>query len=157
MDVDLHCERGDDEGAVYNSMEVGANLDMGLGAGGRMKQQIFKDPFGIEDWSKTHKTRVFIHMANSLGWKHVTGQEPPTVPISASVYTQHNYPWFHMYSEGAKSLQGTEATKGLKSLAELAKEKKLPLLPENQPAQVKKKQTVVLKSKSEVKSGSWAR
>ena len=35
--------------------QIGAQLDMGLAAGGRMRQQIFKDPHGIEVWDTKHK------------------------------------------------------------------------------------------------------
>jgi hypothetical protein len=136
--------------------EVGAQLDMGLAAGGRMQQQVFKDPHGIEVWDRKHKTRVFIHLANSIGWQHVTGALPPHPPLSAAQYTEHHYPWFSYYEENAKSQSGTEALKGLKSLAELQKEKKLPLLPENQSTTVKSSQTVKLKThKNEVRDGSW--
>lgn len=135
---------------------VGAQLDMGLAAGGRMRQQVFKDPHGIECWDSKNKTRVYIHMANSIGWQHVTGALPPHPPLSAAQYTTYGYPWFHYYEDGAKSHSGTEATKGLKSLAELAKEKKLPLLPENQSTKVPDKQTVKLKKhKNEVRDGTW--
>jgi hypothetical protein len=143
-------ERGDE------GLEIGAQLDMGLAAGGRMKQQVFKDPHGIEVWDRKHKTRVFIHMANSIGWQHVTGSLPPHPPMSASDYTSHGFPWFDYYEENAKSQSGTDKLKGLKSLAELQKEKKLPLLPENQSTTVSSKQTVKLKThKNEVRDGSW--
>ena len=48
-----------------------------------------------------------------------------------------------------KSQAGTEALKGLKSLAELQEEKKIPLLPENQSIKVPKKQT------NQVRDGVW--
>ncbi|MGH6879079.1 MAG: hypothetical protein ACREHV_17100, partial [Rhizomicrobium sp.] len=97
------------EGAAFYSPQLDtAKLDMGLAAGGRMQQQVFKDPHGIECWDTKNKTRVYIHLANSIGWQHVTGSMPPHPPLSAADYTAHHYPWFAYYEEGAKSQAGTD-------------------------------------------------
>jgi len=134
-------------------------LDMGMGMGGRMKQQIFKDPYGLKTWSKKHTSRVFIHMCNSLGWRYLTGLEPSTVPLTASDYTARGFAWFHYYEENASSLKGTETLKKVKSVAEYSKKKKIPILPENQPAHVTIGQTLMIQSKNlgKVRSGSWAK
>jgi hypothetical protein len=153
--VQLNCvqEIGEESNTIATA---DVQLDMGLAAGGRMKQQVFKDPHGIECWDSKNKTRVFIHMANSVGWQHVTGALPPHPPLSAAQYTARGYPWFDYYEEGAKSQSGTDALKGLKSLAEIQKEKKLPLLPENQSTKVSDKQTVKLKKHpNQVRDGVW--
>ena len=137
------------EGAAA-PVAVAMQLDMGLAAGGRMQQQVFKDPHGIECWDTKNKTRVYIHMANSIGWQHVTGVVPPHPPLSAAQYTSYGYPWFSFYEEGAQSHVGTEKLKNLKSLAEIQAEKKIPLLPENQSIKVAKKQT-----RRQVRDGAW--
>jgi hypothetical protein len=127
---------------------------MGLAAGGKMVQQVFKDPYGLDVWSKTAKSRCFVHMCNSLGWQHLTGALPPHPPMTAAHYNGSNYPWFHFYEDGAPSLAGTDKLKGLKSVAQVQQEKKIPILPENQ--SVTPKKTVVLKSsKSTVRDGVW--
>jgi hypothetical protein len=154
--LSLNCNMADGAESVAFCSDASVQLDMGLAAGGRMKQQVFKDPHGIECWDTKNKTRVYIHMANSIGWQHVTGTMPPHPPMSASDYTARGYPWFDYYSEGAQSHAGTEKLKGLKSLAELQKEKKLPLLPENKSAKVSDKQTVKLKThRNQVRDGVW--
>jgi hypothetical protein len=151
--MSLDRERGVEIGE--DSLELSeVNLDMGLAAGGKMEQQIFKDPFGLSDWSSTVKSRCYVHMCNSLGWEHLTGTKPPTIPMTSAHYASKGFPWFKYYEEGAKSLSGTEKTKGLKSVAEFQKEKKTPILPENQ--SVQPGPTVVLKSSlSEVRDGLW--
>jgi hypothetical protein len=147
---------------MCRSVEVGedslelseVNLDMGLAAGGKMEQQVFKDPFGLDDWSKTVKSRCYVHICNSIGWEHLTGTKPPTIPMTAAHYASKGYPWFKYYEDGASSLTGTDKTKGLKSVAEFQKEKKIPILPENQ--SVQPGPTVVLKSsKQAVRDGVW--
>jgi len=151
LNLDLCREISDSDDSLELS-EV--NLDMGLAAGGKMEQQVFKDPFGLADWSTTVKSRCYVHMCNSIGWEHLTGTKPPTIPMTAAHYASKGYPWFKYYEEGAKSHSGTEKTKGVKSVAEFQKEKKIPILPENQ--SVQHGPTVVLKSlKSEVRDGLW--
>jgi len=149
----LDCERGVDIGE--DSLELSEmNLDMGLAAGGKMEQQVFKDPFGLADWSTTVKSRCYVHMCNSIGWEHLTGTKPPTVPMTSAHYALKGYPWFKYYEDGAASHAGTDKTKGLKSVAELQKEKNIPILPENQ--SVQPGPTIVLKSaKQAVRDGVW--
>lgn len=134
--------------------EQSMNLDMGLAAGGRMTQQVFKDPYGLSVWSQTAKTRCFVHMCNSLGWQHLTGALPPHPPMTAAHYNGSGFPWFSFYEDGAPSHGGTDKLKGLKSVAQVQQEKKIPILPENQ--SVTPKKTVVLKTaKSQVRDGVW--
>lgn len=153
--LNLDMSRGvevNDSDDVAELSEV--NLDMGLAAGGRMEQQVFKDPWGLADWSTTVKSRCYVHMCNSIGWEHLTGQRPPHPPMTAAHYTSGGYPWFKYYEDGAASLDGTDKTKGLKSVVEFQKATNFPLLPENQ--SVQPTHTVVLKSsKSAVRDGVW--
>jgi len=109
-----------------------AEMDMGLAPGGRMRQEIYDDPFKLSDWDTEHPSRCFVHIANSMVWSAVTGQQPPTVPPTAAEYTNHGLPWFEYYDDSAKAISGTKALKGLKSVAELGKEKGDVPLPENE-------------------------
>jgi hypothetical protein len=104
---------------------------MGLAPGGRMKQEIYKDPYGIGDWDTEKFSRCFIAIANSMVWRSITGENPPTTPPTAEEYTRKGLPWFDYYSD-APALDGPDALKGLKSVAELGAEKGDAPLPENQ-------------------------
>jgi hypothetical protein len=56
-----------EELAVY-SMDAPAlarGIDMGLAPGGRMRQEIYDDPFDLSDWDLRHGSRCFIHLANA--------------------------------------------------------------------------------------------
>ena len=105
--------------------------DMGLAPGGRMKQEIFEDEFGFDEWDTEHSARCFVHLTNSLSWRAVTGGDPPTVPFTAREYTKAGLPWFDYYDDGPV-LAGSEKLKGLKSVAEMAEAKDEPALPENE-------------------------
>ena len=56
---------------------------MGLGAGGKMKQDIYPDPHGVETWDTENFGKAYIHIVNSMDFREITGLEPPVTPISA--------------------------------------------------------------------------
>jgi hypothetical protein len=127
---------------------------MGMAAGGRMKQQIFPDPFGREVWANV-SSRSFVHIHNSLVWRQITGENPPTTPRTAAEYAAANLPWFDYYADGGTA-PATEHTNKIKGLAELEKEKGVVILPENQSIEVDPKKVVVLgKKPNEISSGDW--
>ena len=78
------------------------------------------------------KSRCFIHIANSLVWRNITGEAPPTVPFTSKEYTDYGLPWFDYYSDKTKALKGSEKLSGLKSVIQMGKEKGDNSLPENE-------------------------
>lgn len=107
--------------------------DMGLAPGGRMKQEIYHDAYRLSDWDLDHGSRCFVHIANSMVWRQITGTNPPTTPPTATEYTRAGLPWFLWYDDKNAALQGSETLAGMKSVAALGKEKSQIPLPENQP------------------------
>jgi len=105
--------------------------DMGLAPGGRMEQEIYEDPFDFDSWETNERSRCFVHIANSLVWRDITNQDPPSVPFTGQHYNNYGLPWFEYYSEKTKPLDGSKTLKGMKSIIEKAKEKKDKPLPEN--------------------------
>lgn len=106
--------------------------EMGLAPGGMMRQEIYADPFGINDWDINHKSRCYTHIANSLTWRAVTGDNPPTVPLTSKEYNDHGMPWFDFYNDSATPLNGSTVLNSLKSIVQMGKIKKDNPLPENQ-------------------------
>lgn len=104
---------------------------MALAPGGRMQQEICEDPFDLEDWDTDSGGRCFVHIANSLVWRSVTGDPPPTAPPTSKVYNQAGLPWFEYYSDG-EAIEGSKRLRGLKSVVEKGKEKGDVPLPENE-------------------------
>ncbi|MFZ5477876.1 MAG: hypothetical protein ACOZNI_13965 [Myxococcota bacterium] len=96
---------------------------MGLAPGGRMKQEIFRDPYELGDWDLNAKSRCFVHLCNALAWREITGENPPTTPFTAKEYTRAGLPWFDWYGGDAAALEGAAKLAGLKSVAEVAKQK----------------------------------
>lgn len=109
-----------------------AASSMGLAPGGRMKQDIYDDPFDFDDWAQATSSRCFVHLANSEMWRAFTGDAPPTMPPTAADYTRAGLPWFDYYGE-ASAVQGSPILAGLKSVLEMGRKKSETPLPENEP------------------------
>ncbi len=134
--------------AAMASLSDPGDFDMGLAAGGQMEQEIYDDSFGFDDWDLRHSSRCFVHLANSMVWRAVTGDDPPTVPPTSSEYTKAGLPWFEYYSD-SKAVEGSEKLATVKSVAQFGKEKGDVPLPENQSVKVEK----VIKLRKGLKEG----
>lgn len=101
--------------------------DMGIAPGGRMKQDIYKDTFSLDDWDTENCSRCFIHLANSLAWKSITGAVPPHAPPSAGLYASYGLPWYDYYDGDLDALSGSGKLANLKSVQELSQKKGEPI------------------------------
>lgn len=113
-------------------ISMSAAPDMGLAPGGRMKQEIYQDPYGFKDWDRSTFSRCFVHIANSLVWRAITGEAPPGKPPTAREYTAAGLPWFDYYAEGAEAVEGSEILKQLRSVIEMSRAKRETPVPENE-------------------------
>jgi len=108
-----------------------AEPEMGLAPGGRMRQEIYRDPFDLADYDTDNASRCFVHIANSMVWHSITGSQPPTVPPTADDYTRQGLPWFDYYDGDPKAVRGSGILGALKSVVTLGKKKGDQPLPEN--------------------------
>jgi hypothetical protein len=139
-------ERADSAPALFSIGQ--ASPDMGLAPGGRIKQEIAEDPYGIDVWDTSVSSRCFVHLLNAEVYRSVTGQAPPTQPITAKQYAKANVPWFDYYLEG-RTLAGSSILAGLHGIA-AALLKKGEKLDDNKPIPIAK--TVQLNPKAQVVS-----
>ena len=112
--------------SVYSAPE------MGLAPGGRMKQEIFDDPHAFDVWDTRASARCFVHITNSLAWRSVTGEEPPTTPLTSREYQDAGLPWFDYYGGDREALEGAKKLADLKTVKEIGEEKGEQPLPENE-------------------------
>ncbi len=105
--------------------------DMGLGAGGRMRQEIYDDPYSLEDWEAERHARCFVHLVGALVWAGLSGEQPPAPPMSAWDYEQRGLPWFDWYDPHHEALAAQEVLAKLKSIRAIGAEKGDVPLPEN--------------------------
>lgn len=97
--------------------------EMGLGAGGKMRQKIYPDPHGIDTWDQENFGRVYVHIVNSMMYREITGQEPPPTPITAQTYAQYGFPWFDLYDDHMSDVAAPDTLKDVKSISEIDAEK----------------------------------
>ena len=109
---------------------------MGLAPGGRMKQEIYDDPYGLDAWDQRHASRCFVTIVNSAQWMAMTGERPPASPPTAKEYTGAGLPWFDYYGGDASAVAGAETLKALTSVAQMMKEKGKGSMPDNETVDV---------------------
>lgn len=119
--------RRDRRNAVFNvgsapdyCMAVACDAEpMGLAPGGLMKQEVYADTYGPDAYDTSAAARCFVHIANSVSYKAVTGKNPPIEPVTAEHYRNAGIPWFDYYQADAKVLKGSKKLAWLDSVANL--------------------------------------
>jgi hypothetical protein len=96
-----------------------AGRAMGLGAGGKLVQKVYPDPYGTEAWDQGNFGRVFVHIVNSMMWREITGEVAPATPVTARSYTEAGYPWFKLYDEGEGDLAAPQVLSDVKSISQM--------------------------------------
>ncbi|SEG70400.1 hypothetical protein SAMN05216223_108265 [Actinacidiphila yanglinensis] len=74
---------------------------MGLGAGGLMRQEVYRDVRPLDDWRRKPSGRVFVHLATAPQWREITGEPAPASPVDRAAYTAAGLPWFAYYDADA--------------------------------------------------------
>ena len=97
---------------------MAAVAPMGLGAGGKLRQKIYPDPFGIETWDPTRFGGAHVHLLNSAQFRQVTGRDAPPPPVDAATYAKHGLPWFDLYDEQQGDVPAPPSLAGVKTVAE---------------------------------------
>ena len=96
--------------------------EMGLGVGGRIKQKIYPDPFGLETWDQSKIGFAYIYIVNSNQYRDITGLESPTTPIDMNTYNKYGVPWFELYDEEKGDVTSTIKLQKIKSIDKLERE-----------------------------------
>ena len=91
--------------------------EMGLAPGGRMRQEVYEDPYGFDAWEQNARSRCFVHLLNSAQYRAVTGAAPPHEPPTAAQYTAAGLPWFEYYDADRTALAGAPRLARLDSVA----------------------------------------
>ncbi|MCC3650278.1 hypothetical protein LIX60_01945 [Streptomyces sp. S07_1.15] len=91
---------------------------MGLGVGGSMRQEVYRDDRPLSDWSEEPAGRVFVHLVTPPEWRRITGEEPPPSPVDRAAYTRAGLPWYDYYDEDATDLAPTDTLGGVEPVGE---------------------------------------
>lgn len=98
-------------------------MEMGLGAGGVIRQKIYADPYGPETWDEGRTLEARVHLVNSELWASITGEAMPKTAVTAKEYARHKYPWFDLYDEERKGVKAAKPLKRVKSVRQIDEEK----------------------------------
>lgn len=109
-------ERSPDARGLAASLPMGA--EMGLGAGGKMIQKIYPDPYGLDTWDLANFGSVVVHIINSKQYRELTDLEPSSTPITAQAYMQYGFPWFALYDEEQGDIPAAETLSRVKTVRE---------------------------------------
>ncbi len=70
---------------------------MGLGAGGKMRQEVYADERPLDAYDEDRSWRVFVHLCSAAQWTAITGEVPPPTPVDRDAYVAARLPWFDYY------------------------------------------------------------
>lgn len=102
---------------------------MGLGAGGRMRQEVYADNRPLSDYDQDRSWRVFVHLCSAAQWTAITGEVPPRTPVDRDAYVEAGLPWFDYYDADAQDLAATDTLANVKSVGEWFGEDEMPFVP----------------------------
>lgn len=130
---------------IVRSRALGPEL--GLAAGGRMEQLIYRDAYGVDTWDGGQFATVFVHIVNSEQYQAMTGRAAPETPVNARVYTDHGLPWFALYDESRDAVEGSARLATVRSTADLDRARTGRTSPDDRPITVTEDQMRRLKGK----------
>jgi hypothetical protein len=93
--------------------------DMGLGAGGRMRQEVYRDARDESDYNQNRSWRVFVHLCSAAQWTAITGEVPPPTPVDRDAYVEAGLPWFDYFDADASDLAPSDALAQVKNVGDL--------------------------------------
>ncbi len=128
---------------------------MGMAAGGRMKQKIYRDSYGIETWDRENTNRIFVHLVNSQMWREITGEEAPRSPVTAKEYERTGLPWYDLYDEGSNALSGSGTLSKVKTVSEMDVENFGQAANDDEPVTVEEITSYALQDPDGIYDGKW--
>lgn len=89
---------------------------MGVAAGGLIKQTVVKDNNDPTIWETDKGTIFNVQILNSAAFEAVTGEAPPTTPVTVKTYAENGYPYYDIFDEKPSGIKGDFS--GVQSVAE---------------------------------------
>ena len=118
------------DGVVDEEMVLGApSASMGLGAGGRMQQEVYADDRPLADYDETGARRVFVHLCSAAQWTAITGEVMPPTPVDRDAYVEAGLPWFEYYDADARDLAAPQELAKVKSVGNVLGHDEKPFVP----------------------------
>ena len=96
--------------------EVCEKTELGVAAGGYIKQCILPDNNPASTWERDQTIYFNVQILDSVVFQKTTGLEPPKTPISAATYASHGLPFFEIYNEKSDIEGNFEDVKSVKAI-----------------------------------------
>ncbi len=77
---------------------------MGIAAGGKITQKVYKDTKNISRFNITNCTKMHVQILNTTQWTLITGNPAPKPVISFETYNKYDYPWFKLFDDDQKAI-----------------------------------------------------
>jgi hypothetical protein len=106
-----------------------ADASMGLGAGGRMRQEVYVDDRPLADYDESGARTVFVHLCSGAQWTAITGEVPPPTPVDRDAYVRAGLPWFDLYDADARDLAPSEILARVKGVGKKLGAEEVPFVP----------------------------
>jgi tetratricopeptide (TPR) repeat protein len=100
---------------------LASSPEMGIAAGGNIKQMIISDSYGHDTWDTNTRRSITIRLINSLFYKQITGKKPPTEPITREEYEFKKLPWFSHYEDSTPKVSASNLFKRILGVSEIEK------------------------------------
>lgn len=91
---------------------------MGLGAGGSLRQEVYRDDRSPGDWAERPAGRVFVHLVTPPEWRRITGEAPPPSPVDRAAYTRAGLPWYDYCDQDADDLAPADTLQGVRPVGD---------------------------------------
>lgn len=93
--------------------------EMGLGAGGRMRQEIYTDTRPLRDYDPERSARAFVHLCSATEWTAITGETAPSTPVDREAYVRAGLPWFDYYDTDHTDVPASTILANVKTVDEV--------------------------------------
>ena len=100
-------------------------MDMGLGAGGEIEQEVYPDDRPLSDWSTKPIGQIWLHLVGAGQWRALTGSVPPPTPITAAEYDSHGLPWFDYYDADRGDLPTASELASIRTVGDVLGEEEI--------------------------------
>ncbi|KUJ20107.1 uncharacterized protein LY89DRAFT_682890 [Mollisia scopiformis] len=104
-------------GGLVGNPNLPSEGEMGIAAGGLIRQAILRDPHASEVWDCKNVTTFFVQLLNANLLELVTSIAPPPSPITAELYAAAGLPFFSLPDEPKTGIYGKFS--GVKSIGQM--------------------------------------
>ncbi|MCX5042432.1 hypothetical protein OG921_04465 [Aldersonia sp. NBC_00410] len=129
----LRTDMVGDEACCADLMAAGMlpapSASMGLGAGGRMRQEVYTDDRSLADYDESGARRVFVHLCSAARWTAITGELAPPTPVDRDAYVDAGLPWFDYYDADAQGLAPSKILSKVESVGKKLGTEEDPFVP----------------------------